>query len=32
LGNVQAWGFEEVTDGPDVGAYQHKVSLDRNRG
>jgi hypothetical protein len=26
LWNVRAWGFEEIKDGADVGAYAHKVS------
>jgi len=27
LGQVRAWGFEEITDGDDAGAYRHLVSL-----
>jgi hypothetical protein len=27
LWNVRAWGFEEITDGPDAGAYAHPVSV-----
>jgi hypothetical protein len=26
LGQVRAWGFEEIKDGPDAGAYRHTVS------
>ena len=26
LWNVRVWGFEEIKDGPDVGAYAHRVS------
>jgi hypothetical protein len=26
LWQLAAWGFEEIQSGPDVGAYQHKVS------
>jgi hypothetical protein len=26
LGQVRAWGFEEIKDGPDAGAYRHMVS------
>lgn len=26
LWHVQAWGFREIKDGADVGAYSHKVS------
>lgn len=26
LWNVHAWGFDEIKDGPDVGAYSHRVS------
>jgi hypothetical protein len=26
LGQVRAWGFEEIKDGPDAGAYRHIVS------
>jgi len=28
LWHLSAWGFEEVTDGPDVGAYSHVVRLE----
>lgn len=27
LCHLEAWGFEEVTDGPDAGAYTHVVSF-----
>lgn len=27
LWNVRAWGFEEIKDGPDAGAYAHPVSV-----
>ena len=27
LGQVRAWGFEEITDGADAGAYRHLVRL-----
>jgi hypothetical protein len=31
LRQVRAWGFEEITDGDDAGAYRHLVSLPRQR-
>jgi hypothetical protein len=31
LRQVRAWGFEEITDGDDAGAYRHLVSLPRRR-
>jgi hypothetical protein len=27
LFHLSAWGFEEIKDGPDAGAYRHDVSI-----